>query len=280
MIDREDALRKAREATAKRLEEKDIAITNAVALIDDINETTNILGERLTIWYYKGLKRHADQKVIEEILASTDETTEIAQLKTLAGEIHALHSLKEVFTNYIALTVKELLPNASELVGEGIAAQLLAKAGTMQKLTKMPASTIQVLGAEKALFKHLRTGARSPKHGVIFNHPAINRAPRRIRGKIARAIASKLSIAIKVDACSKKPVAAMLKEQMEKRISAINEHYDKIKDTPDEQQKAKAAEDREKSRQEAQQRFSKPGGKPNRPQGQEKFRPRFGKGRK
>jgi nucleolar protein 56 len=91
----------------------------------------------------------------------------------------------------------------------------------------MPASTIQVLGAEKALFRALRTGGKPPKHGVIFQHPAIHRSPKWQRGKIARALAAKLAIAARIDAFTGEYRADELREQLEERIKEIKTLYAK-----------------------------------------------------
>jgi len=94
-------------------------------------------------------------------------------------------------------------------------------------MAKLPASTIQVLGAEKALFRALKTKARPPKHGIIFQHPLIHDAKRWQRGKIARALAGKLAIAARVDAFSGKYAGDALKADLEKRIEEITERYEK-----------------------------------------------------
>ncbi|MEM3372899.1 MAG: hypothetical protein QXF76_01650 [Candidatus Anstonellales archaeon] len=222
MIDREYAIKKAKELASKRLEEKDIAIINAVALVNDLNEVINLLSERLTIWYFKGQKKmKADPNILNQIESIDDSTNENKQMKLLASEIKNLYELKKNTLDYIHKTCRELMPNTSALVGETIAANLLAKAGSFEKLFKYPASTIQVLGAEKSLFKHLRKGAKSPKHGVIFAHPFITRANKRLRGKIARALATKLVIAIRTDYTTKRDISKQLKESLEKRVTQI-----------------------------------------------------------
>ena len=80
-----------------------------------------------------------------------------------------------------------------------LGARLISLAGSLEKLAEFPSSTIQVIGASKALFKHLRARAPSPKHGIIYSHPLINTAPWWVRGKIARAVAAKLSLAARID---------------------------------------------------------------------------------
>jgi nucleolar protein 56 len=95
--------------------------------------------------------------------------------------------------------MKEQLPNFSEIAGTLLGAKLLAEAGSKRKLAFMPSSTMQVLGAEKALFNHLKKKTSCPKHGVIFNHPLIQKIPKNKRGKVARILAGKLSLAAKID---------------------------------------------------------------------------------
>lgn len=123
--------------------------------------------------------------------------------------------------------MKEVAPNLRELVGSSLGARLIALTGSLEGLAKKPASTIQVLGAEKALFRSLKTGARPPKHGIIFQHQYIHNAPRWQRGKIARALAGKLSIAARVDAFHGEFVADSLKKILDKRVEDIQKKYSK-----------------------------------------------------
>src|SRR3972149_5859634 len=89
--------------------------------------------------------------------------------------------------------------NLSVILGTAVGARILARAGSLKNLAVMPASTIQVLGAEKALFRSLKTGAQPPKHGLLFQHALVHAAPRWQRGKIARAVAGKAAIGARVD---------------------------------------------------------------------------------
>jgi nucleolar protein 56 len=97
----------------------------------------------------------------------------------------------------------------------------VAQAGGLHRLSFFPASTIQVLGAEKALFKHLRSGSKPPKHGLIFQHSSIGMSPKKVRGKIARALAAKLTIASKADAISHNFIAEKLKASFEAHTKRI-----------------------------------------------------------
>jgi len=139
---------------------------------------------------------------------------------------------------YIDEAMKEVAPNIRELVGSLLGARLINLAGGLLKLALLPASTIQVLGAEKALFRALRTGGKPPKHGVIFQFPEIFRAPRWQRGKIARALAAKLAIAARADAFTGNFIAPKLKEELMKRIQEIKTLYAK---PPPRKPEAKAA---------------------------------------
>jgi hypothetical protein len=128
--------------------------------------------------------------------ASESDLKAIRELAMAArGTVEARKSTEE----YIRARARELAPNLSSVVGELLAARLVALAGGLEKLAKMPSSTVQVLGAEKAFFKHIKTGSRPPKHGVLFQHPLVHRAPYWQRGKVARAMAGKAAIAAKVD---------------------------------------------------------------------------------
>jgi nucleolar protein 56 len=108
-----------------------------------------------------------------------------------------------------------------------IGARLLSLAGGLEELSRLPASTVQVLGAEKALFRALKTGANPPKHGIIFQHPLIHRASWWQRGKVARVLAGKLSIATRIDAYSGEYQADELKYTLDKRIEDIKKKYPK-----------------------------------------------------
>jgi len=116
-------------------------------------------------------------------------------------------------------------PNLRAVVGGSIGARLISLAGGLKELSRLPASTLQVLGAEKALFRALRSRARPPKHGVIYQYPEVRGAPKWQRGKIARALAGKLSIAARVDAMSGEFVGDKLVAGLKTRIADIKAKY-------------------------------------------------------
>ena len=124
--------------------------------------------------------------------------------------------------------MQETAPNLTNIAGYLLGARLLSIAGSLPKLASMPSSTVQVIGANNALFKHLKGKAPSPKHGVIFRHPLINSAPRKLRGKIARAVASKISLAARYD-CYSGEIKGNLPNELEKKVAYIRRQAKKQK---------------------------------------------------
>jgi nucleolar protein 56 len=115
-------------------------------------------------------------------------------------------------------------PNLQALIGEIVGSKLIAHAGGLTNLSKYPASTIQILGAEKALFRALKTKGKTPKYGLIFNSTFIGRAGLKNKGKISRYLANKCAIASRVDCFSEAPTAKFgdsLKMQVEERLKFL-----------------------------------------------------------
>ena len=123
----------------------------------------------------------------------------LAIVQTLANQILELFDLRNSIEEHVNEQMNEQAPNISAILGTAVGARILARAGSLKRLACMPASTIQVLGAEKALFRSLKTGSNPPKHGILFQHAIVHAAPRWQRGKMARTIAAKAAIAARVD---------------------------------------------------------------------------------
>ncbi len=96
--------------------------------------------------------------------------------------------------------MQALAPNLTALVGELVGARLICHAGSLVNLAKCPASTVQILGAEKALFKAIKTRHNTPKYGIIFQAQLVGQAPSKIKGKVSRALAAKCSLCVRMDA--------------------------------------------------------------------------------
>lgn len=195
--------------------------------LDDLDKNTNALSERLKELYdlhFPELKLKGeplarfiskygirsdisnrdvvDEKVLE--LAGNSSGMDLpgpwgASIIELAAIIARLYDNKNKISQDIEEYMNNNFPNLSDVAGALIGARLLGIAGSSKRLASMPSSTIQVLGAEKALFKHLKGNAPSPKHGVIFQHPLIKESPWWLRGKTARVLAAKISVAVRVD---------------------------------------------------------------------------------
>ncbi|MPN33395.1 hypothetical protein SDC9_180882 [bioreactor metagenome] len=143
-------------------------------------------------------------------------------LKGFAESVSSLYERRKQIESYIESSMETLAPNLTLLAGPMLGARLISIAGSLEKLASFPSSTIQVIGANKALFKHLRSRAPSPKHGIIYSHPLINTSPWWLRGKIARALASKLSLAARIDFYSAKKDPS-LEGELEEKIRKIRE---------------------------------------------------------
>lgn len=222
----------------------DQRIIQAVEALDDINETTNSLSERLFEWYggyfpESGLSGEALALFVakygsrenigpedplyskaRDSMGAKLEAADEALLKGFAESVCSLYERRRQIEAYIQNGMESIAPNLSLLAGPMLGARLISIAGSLEKLAAFPSSTIQVIGASKALFKHLRARAPSPKHGVIYSHPLINTAPWWVRGKIARAVAAKLSLAARIDFYSRKKDLS-LAEKLETKVLQI-----------------------------------------------------------
>jgi nucleolar protein 56 len=147
--------------------------------------------------------------------------SDLAIIQKFTASIEHLYGLRGDLEAYVTELMQAVAPNITNLVGPLVGARLVSSAGSLKDLARKPSSTIQVFGAEKALFRSLKTGADPPKHGVIFQVPEIHSAPYWQRGKIARALAGKLSIAAKIDAYSKRDAGEGLRKEFEKRVEEI-----------------------------------------------------------
>eukprot|EP00551_Chaetoceros_affinis_P012491 CAMPEP_0203677868 /NCGR_PEP_ID=MMETSP0090-20130426/29861_1 /ASSEMBLY_ACC=CAM_ASM_001088 /TAXON_ID=426623 /ORGANISM="Chaetoceros affinis, Strain CCMP159" /LENGTH=570 /DNA_ID=CAMNT_0050544899 /DNA_START=168 /DNA_END=1880 /DNA_ORIENTATION=+ len=122
---------------------------------------------------------------------------------------------------YLTDKMSIVAPNLSTLIGDTVAARLISKAGSLTNLAKAPASTVQILGAEKALFRALKTKGNTPKYGLIYNSTFIGRAGAKNKGRISRYLANKCSIATRIDSFSDEPsnvYGEKLREQVEERL--------------------------------------------------------------
>jgi len=250
------------------VEQKDLVVAQTIQTLDDLDRMVNQLMGRLREWYgvhfpeldrlvekhetYARLvlelgaretfsmellekasipkgKAEAISELAENSMGAGISDSDLLPIQTLAKNILELYSLRQNMESYVNGTMEEVAPNIKSLVGALLGARLIAISGSLRNLAMRPASTIQVLGAEKALFRSLKTGARPPKHGLIFQAALLHDAKNWQRGKIARALAGKLSIAARADAFGGRYVGDRLKADLERRMEEIKEKY---KDPP------------------------------------------------
>lgn len=189
-------------------------LLQAVEAIDDMTEAINLLDERLYEWHRLHHQRIVHGKDLAELLC------EDRIMGPFARSILRLMESRKSMEEEVSFRAEELAPNLSALAGPILAARLISRAGGLSRLAKMPSSRVQVMGAEKSLFKHLDGHAPSPKHGIIFRHPAVMGAPRKLRGKVARALAGKLALAARLDYYGASP-SPDLAASLERRLNDI-----------------------------------------------------------
>jgi nucleolar protein 56 len=213
---------------------KDENIGQAVNALDDLIQSSNLLSERLHEWYGihfpKQLRMMKDEEFIELVISaynseSTKNASDLEPIMELAKTLGGLNERRAMLEEYIKNEMENNVKNISYLVGPIIGARLISKAGGLKRLSRLPSGTIQVLGAEKALFRHLKEGSKPPKHGLIFQHPLVHRAPYWQRGKIARAFASKIAMAARLDEHSDKSMGDELKSDLNNKIAEIKKKY-------------------------------------------------------
>ncbi|MBW2968266.1 NOP58 family protein [Candidatus Woesearchaeota archaeon] len=217
-------------------------IIQAVNNTEEIDRAANGLAKRAREWYElynpefsRSIESHEkfveliQQKTKKQLLSEAGVAEgesmgadigkkDLAPLMALAKEIESMYALREAQKEYIETAMKEHLPNVTAVSGSMIGAKLLAVAGSLEKMAMLPASTIQLLGAEKALFRHLTTGAKPPKFGVIINHPLVTSAKQKEKGRAARMLADKISIAAKIDFFKGEFRGDALRKELEKRL--------------------------------------------------------------
>ena len=218
---------------------RDELLVEAIATVGDLETLTNQVALRLRHWaepFYPEATKQVQSHVQLAQLIATKKQQDINNaypqsmgvllqsedqhaLQHFANQLILLEAQKEQHQDYLKKLAQAVCPNTTQLTGPLIAAKLMAAAGSLKKLAFLPASTIQLLGAEAALFKHLMKKASCPKYGYLYMHPFVTNAGRKERGKRARALADAISIAARVDYFKGKPIAQQLLAKLNKRFS-------------------------------------------------------------
>jgi len=192
--------------------------------VDDHREYAQIIkvfGDRSNITV-QGLQELSFKKKDAERVAAAAEGSmgaafdadDLAMIQAFTENVLSLYKGRDELTEYISGLTEEMAPNIAYLAGPVLGARLIQRAGSLRRMAMMPASTIQVLGAEKAMFRSLKTRARPPKHGLLFQHPYVHGAPRNRRGSRARSLAAKIAIAARADVFSGSFIADDLRRQL------------------------------------------------------------------
>merc|ERR1712038_382783 len=216
----------------------DTMIVQAVSLLDDLDKELNNYIMRAREWYgwhfpemgkiitdnlayvrtvtAMGMRENASQSDLSDILpeeveAAVKEAAEISMgteisevdlinIKHLCEQVVEIQEYRGQLYEYLKNRMMAIAPNLTVLVGELVGARLIAHAGSLMNLAKHPASTVQILGAEKALFKALKTKHDTPKYGLIYHAQLVGQASSKLKGKVSRMLAAKAAIATRVDA--------------------------------------------------------------------------------
>jgi len=262
---REVALSLGKIEVKEAMENRDLLAAQAVLTLTDLDNTLNLFSNRLREWYglhfpelsnivddhelylrivsdlgdKKSLNKEKlsaivpDSKVSkiyqlsESSMGAEFIETDINAVRLISKRCLELYNTRKEMEEYIDEIMSVVAPNIQALVDSTLGARLIAAAGSLKRLAAKPSSTIQILGAEKALFRSLKTKSKPPKHGFIFQHPQIRQAPWWQRGKISRALAGKLSIAARIDVYSGDYIGDKLKMEFEQRVKEIKEKYPK-----------------------------------------------------
>uniref|UniRef100_A0A8H8CLP3 Nucleolar protein 58 n=1 Tax=Psilocybe cubensis TaxID=181762 RepID=A0A8H8CLP3_PSICU len=216
----------------------DTMVVQAIALLDDLDKEINIYAMRVKEWYgwhfpemakiivdnvayaktikLMGFRTNASStdfasilpedleavlKAAAEISMGTEiSDSDIAHIHSLCDQVISISEYRAQLAEYLRNRMNAIAPNLTALVGELVGARLISHAGSLLNLAKHPASTIQILGAEKALFRALKTKHDTPKYGLIYHASLIGQAPPKLKGKMARMVATKAALSIRVDA--------------------------------------------------------------------------------
>ncbi|MFW9781026.1 MAG: NOP5/NOP56 family protein [Candidatus Heimdallarchaeota archaeon] len=171
-------------------------------------------------------------KMLEDLASkSMGSTIELDMVQNFAEQIIQLDHFREQLELYLENIMQSTVPNLNALVGSLVGAKLIAKAGSLKKLAFMPASRIQILGAEKALYRFLKSGEKRPKHGLIYQWNVIRGSKQHHRGKISRLIAGKIGIASKVDFFGGKFIGEELAQEVDEKVKEIEKKYPKKPET-------------------------------------------------
>lgn len=247
-MDRDELREKAIEGTREKLKsaaDRDRLMVKAVNFLDENNKNFNSEMERFRDWYSlhfpeledeitddeqlmkileRGIERD-DLDAFEEMAENSTgmdlEEEDLEMLEKAYSSLQEKLDMREQITEYIEDVAKEELPNLETVLGPLLAARIVSLAGGLEEMAKKPSSTVQMLGAEKALFRYLHGEGTPPKHGVLFQHNFVNSLPEDKRGKMARFMANKAVMAARLDQYGDKNKGEGLYEECQEKFEEL-----------------------------------------------------------
>ncbi len=199
----------ARFKVARALRDEDIQVILAVRCLDRILEASNGTAEAFSNW--------AD---VNRASGRTENLPAPPVLDDGETRVRELEKLRVDLEDFIDVSMRKAFPNVSLVAGTMLGARLLESCGGIDRLSRMPAGTIQVLGADTALFRHLSRGNPPPKHGLIFQHPLIKEAMPFRRGRVARVLACNIALAARLD-CFSGELSGSLQSKFQRNVDNL-----------------------------------------------------------
>ena len=216
----------ARAAVTERQRADDKQLLHAVRAMDDATRTANELAERCAEWAATAFDDVETGIEGARDVAAREPTDPVEErIVSLATRIDDLAGEADELRGFIERLAPEVAPNLAEMAGSVLAARLISLAGGLDTLAKKPSGTVQVLGAEDALFAHLAGRGSSPKHGIIYTHRYVNGTRPEDRGSAARALAGKLTIAARIDHYSG-DMRPGIHDELDERMATIHARAD------------------------------------------------------
>merc|ERR1712232_1121000 len=166
--------------------------------------------------------KHAAETSMGQDITEED----LNNIMALCERVVELMEYRASLAEYLKLRMSAIAPNLTYMVGELVGARLISQAGSLMNLAKHPSSTVQILGAEKALFRALKTKKNTPKYGLIYHASLVGQSAPALKGKISRVLAAKLALCCRVDALGDQVEPSLgkeFKEYVENRLSSLEE---------------------------------------------------------
>ena len=229
----------------------DKLLIQAINSIEDIDESISKIIERFREWYiiyFPEIESISNNEIYIKLIAEGEKRENIIKnnpehfkidysesngvdieeedliiLNKFAKSIYELQKSRLEILNYINEKMSKIAPNLTDLTGASLGAKLISHSGGLKNLAVYPASTIQIMGAEKALYRHKKSGDRPPKHGLIYQHPKVRGCKWWNRGKISRLLSLKISLAVRRDYFIKK-FNPQIKIDFEREVEAIEKN--------------------------------------------------------